>query len=49
MDDGPQNATISVHANVKSTIENIIEDQTVHFPTTVNSNIEKRSDNGEIY
>ena len=44
MKDGPRNDNVNFHENVESTIQNIIEDETVHFPTIANGNIEKRSD-----
>lgn len=49
MKNGPSNDDINFHTNVESTIENSIEDETIHFPTGANGNIEKRSvaDDGE--
>ena len=44
MKDGPLDDTIHFHKNVESTIQNSIEDETVHFPIGANGNIEKRSD-----
>ena len=44
MKDGPRNDIINFHEDGESTIQNIIEDETVHFPTIANDNIEKTND-----
>ena len=44
MKNGQLDNNIHFHENVESTIQTSTADETVHFPTGANGNIEKRSD-----